>query len=219
MSYYPAQVAIIRPPAAITKASAPFYTGKIILALLILPFFASSRRNRVMELYSYSKLKDSKNDIRLIELLPGVFDDKIKLRISHVALDPQFKQARQSSAAIEEVRRTLPPKCIASKTYKGQYIYEYEDGDERRTSWTHPDRTSILSRTTPGLKARMERCRAMRLYRTSGNQPKTLEKASSNLRRSLRALEAFRLVKTWPAPSDIFDTRKRPGHCGWMPSE
>ncbi|KAH6984253.1 heterokaryon incompatibility protein-domain-containing protein [Ilyonectria sp. MPI-CAGE-AT-0026] len=92
-----------------------------------------------MELYSYSKLKDSHNDIRLIELLPGVFDDKIRLRIHHVALNPQFKQARQSSAAIEEVRRTLPPKWTASKTYNGQYIYQFEDGNERRSSWIHPD--------------------------------------------------------------------------------
>jgi hypothetical protein len=86
--------------------------------------------------YTYSKLRDPAVDIRLLELLPGDFHDKIRVRMSHVPL-LQPQESATSRWSLSELKATLPNGWLAMETVEGRYIFQSEESDD--TSWTHPD--------------------------------------------------------------------------------
>ncbi|RSL61644.1 hypothetical protein CEP53_005041 [Fusarium sp. AF-6] len=90
--------------------------------------------------YIHTNLKDPQKDIRLFELLPGSFQDDIKLRIFHAAL-PEPKREARRLLMFDELKNTLPRNWRMWKTLTGRRIYGFEGTDRLITTWTHPDLT------------------------------------------------------------------------------
>jgi hypothetical protein len=57
--------------------------------------------------YEYVPFKDPKGDIRLVELLPGKFEDDIRVRIHYASLSPPPVGVRRR-LRIGEIKKTIP---------------------------------------------------------------------------------------------------------------
>ncbi|KAH7148490.1 heterokaryon incompatibility protein-domain-containing protein [Dactylonectria macrodidyma] len=104
----------------------------------------------------------SPDEIRLLHLLPGKFDDEIRIEITHVLLkQPQEQQSTRLSRL--ELQKTVPSGWEVFETPEGRYLFCYDpeddsgaesssedsnsdeaygdedDGDEFQTTWVHPD--------------------------------------------------------------------------------
>jgi hypothetical protein len=89
--------------------------------------------------YIYSQLDVKTQDIRLITLLPGNFDDAIRLSISHEPFVVPMERP-VAKMSLEEVQKTLPDNWTAFETLEGRIYYDYADPKTGLgpTSWTHP---------------------------------------------------------------------------------
>jgi hypothetical protein len=85
-----------------------------------------------MPAYQYRKLNGA--DIRLLELLPGRFDDPLEAVIKHVPLSEPVK-AETKMLSREELQSTLPEGWKVRQTLDGRYIFS----DPFQTTWKHPD--------------------------------------------------------------------------------
>ena len=89
-----------------------------------------------MEPYGYKPLNVGANEIRILNLLPGDFDDDIRLTISHSPLIiPEDAPSQRMS--LSELQESLPHGWTIHENFEGRYIFENESNDE--VSWTHPD--------------------------------------------------------------------------------
>ncbi|KAJ0122645.1 uncharacterized protein J7T55_003160 [Diaporthe amygdali] len=89
-----------------------------------------------MEPFQYTELADKEVDIRLVTLLPGNFDDPLRVIISHVQLTKPAEMT-QSRLSLENLRKTLPSDWRAGETVEGPYLFGHVK--EETTSWKHPD--------------------------------------------------------------------------------
>lgn len=89
--------------------------------------------------YVYSPLADPHLDIRVVELLPGAFDDTISVRIHHVPLvEPQFKE--DSRVSVRNLAKTCPEPWSVCRNLEGRALFwRREDDGAITTSWQHPD--------------------------------------------------------------------------------
>jgi hypothetical protein len=96
--------------------------------------------------YTYSKFlhtklkKKNQKGIRLFELLPGSFEDAIKLRIFHAALRGP-KSERKRPIMHDELKNTLPLGWKMFHTSTGRYIFSFAGTNGLKSAWTHPDST------------------------------------------------------------------------------
>lgn len=92
--------------------------------------------------YVYAELQ-SKDEIRLVTILPAKFEDEITLRIEHTAL-PLPDPVPSTRMTVKEIQETLPPDWCVEEINDNRFLFRY-DGWTRhryyRTSWTHPDPT------------------------------------------------------------------------------
>lgn len=85
--------------------------------------------------YKYSPLHG--NEVRLLELYPGKFDDDLKLRIFHQPLVvPEEDSAVQAKRTRREVEATLPEGWEAYRTPEGRWFYW--DLHSRRRTYKYP---------------------------------------------------------------------------------
>ena len=99
--------------------------------------------------YMYKPLEDSLRDIRIVEILPGSFDDEIRLRISYRSLAGIQSAAPQPSVDIDAIRLTLPLGCevdAVSEEWDHRVLSQdlrLTTADNRKThrktSWYDPD--------------------------------------------------------------------------------
>ncbi|KAH8587973.1 heterokaryon incompatibility protein-domain-containing protein [Bisporella sp. PMI_857] len=92
-----------------------------------------------MHLYEYSRLDLESKEIRLVTLLPGAFNDPIRVTISHEPFDvPNVRRIFRVFTADEKA--SLPPGWSVHENYEGEIIYLYEDpyNNTDCASWTHP---------------------------------------------------------------------------------
>jgi hypothetical protein len=94
-----------------------------------------------MSPYIYSKLNPDIEEIRLITLLPGLFEDPIRLVISHEPFPVKEKDPPPSKIT-KELLDSLPAGWLVIETTEGRLLYEftYNDGSSY-SSWAHPDTT------------------------------------------------------------------------------
>lgn len=87
--------------------------------------------------YQYAPLEDQ--DIRLVTVLPGSYDDDIALRIQHVALEPR-NALPPSRLSVKEIQKTLSEPWIVRDTIEGRYLFlrQGANGDSNPT-WDHPN--------------------------------------------------------------------------------
>ncbi|KAI1387626.1 heterokaryon incompatibility protein-domain-containing protein [Hypoxylon trugodes] len=87
--------------------------------------------------YTYLPLRNSTQQIRLVELLPAAENDSIRVMIHHTDLPlltaPQNPLPR---ASFEQVEETLPPRWSLRQNPLGQYIFENQDTG--KLQWEHP---------------------------------------------------------------------------------
>lgn len=86
--------------------------------------------------YVYSKL-ESTQDIRLMTLLPGNFEDLITIELYHVALKPHHPVI-SAARSIQELTSTLPDGWQANRTTEGRLIFFGARSNEG-PQWSHPD--------------------------------------------------------------------------------
>jgi hypothetical protein len=87
-----------------------------------------------MATYSYSPL--SFEEIRVLELQPGLFRDPIHVSLSHVVLTVSSQQ-HSVRLSLVELRKTLPPGWAAWENVEGRIYFQNESTE--RTCWQHPD--------------------------------------------------------------------------------
>ncbi|MCJ1246985.1 hypothetical protein MMC30_004196 [Trapelia coarctata] len=92
--------------------------------------------------YKYSRLDPVTEEIRLISLLPGNFDDPICMTIANTPfIIPDVHPLQRMSK--EELQTTVPPtNWTVWETLEGRIIFIYEPEDEggsEYTTWTHPN--------------------------------------------------------------------------------
>ncbi|KAI1380165.1 HET-domain-containing protein [Hypoxylon crocopeplum] len=90
-----------------------------------------------MPRYKYTPLDPSSNDIRLVTILPGRFDDPIRIKITHHPLVSPVHDGKAKRLPLKEIRKTLPTGWWAYETLEGRVLFANDDEDY--TSWSHPD--------------------------------------------------------------------------------
>jgi hypothetical protein len=88
------------------------------------------------EEYQYRPLDFENHDIRLLKVLPGEFNDAIRVVVYHKSLpEPVIKEPAPDYW--EKLKKTLPDGWQAYETVEGRVIFTTTDRE--RTSWEHPD--------------------------------------------------------------------------------
>lgn len=95
-----------------------------------------------MDIYRYSKLQNE--EIRLVVLLPGDFDQDIKIVIDKADLEtriPSFHDSSRRRMGLRELADTLPPGWSTYETLEDDiyFYYEEDEGKNWRASWSHPE--------------------------------------------------------------------------------
>ncbi|KAK1967601.1 HET-domain-containing protein, partial [Colletotrichum sublineola] len=92
--------------------------------------------------YQYRGLDRNSKEIRVVELLPGTFDETIRIKFHHIALAPRRQSAVRLPPTRDEIQRTLPPDWIVRVCLDGRFIFErlreYGPEEPYETSWLHP---------------------------------------------------------------------------------
>src|SRR4051794_13962690 len=90
-----------------------------------------------MPAYQYSSLAGRKNDLRLLDLLPGCLEDPITVQIRHVTLEVPNTLAPKRMD-MNQLQESLPSGWRAYQTlFEGRYIFVSEANWDYY--WTHPD--------------------------------------------------------------------------------
>ncbi|KAH9905372.1 HET-domain-containing protein [Xylariomycetidae sp. FL2044] len=90
-----------------------------------------------METYQYTPLKRS-TDIRIAAILPGKFNDPIRIEIRHEPFDIPEKE-KPSRWSLKEIRDSLPKGWAAHETVDGRVIFCDRNERSMGTSWDHPN--------------------------------------------------------------------------------
>jgi hypothetical protein len=92
-----------------------------------------------MDAYQYTKLNNQ--EVRLLELQPGRFDDELWAAVYPITLVEPIAPIEQleKRLSLQDLKATLPPGWTAYETVEGRYIFEHPETDI--TSWSHPDVT------------------------------------------------------------------------------
>lgn len=92
-----------------------------------------------MPTYQYSPLNQDAEEIRLVTLFPGKFDDPIQISIHHASFkipDPSISQR----LSIKELNDSLPLGWWADRTLEDRTLFTFTSPEgEVHTTWTHPD--------------------------------------------------------------------------------
>lgn len=92
--------------------------------------------------YQYAALSQG-DDMRLIVLLPGRHNDRIRIRIQHDKLDRvAFRVPRARRMSISDIQATLPDDWWVEETIDHRVIFNCGKSTDQKgwkSSWTHPD--------------------------------------------------------------------------------
>lgn len=102
--------------------------------------------------FEYHRLDDASTEIRLLNLLPGTNDDRLKLTIAHCTLpEPPPSEHAITALNIPDVQRSLSQGWLVVETLEHRFLFIHEATDI--TSWVHPDPQfdQSLLRTVPEL--------------------------------------------------------------------
>jgi hypothetical protein len=83
--------------------------------------------------YCYSPLANPTDDIRVLELLPGDFDDDVRIRIHHHTVTPPAP-ADDGRWSLAEIRDTVPDGWAVVENPEGRYLF----ASGKTMTWEHP---------------------------------------------------------------------------------
>lgn len=86
--------------------------------------------------YEYLPFQDARRDIRIVELLPGQFDDSVRVLIHHAPL-VQRPDVADTRMTVTELAKTLPSGWKVASNLERRYFFR--NIKEKTTSWEHPD--------------------------------------------------------------------------------
>lgn len=95
--------------------------------------------------YKYQGLESETNQIRLVHLLPGTFDEDLCVLLPTVTLQKTFTRRNTSSrSSLLDLQTTLPKDWAVVETREGRYLFyrRIDTTDPRlafETSWIHPN--------------------------------------------------------------------------------
>ncbi|KAI0113643.1 HET-domain-containing protein [Nemania sp. FL0031] len=92
-----------------------------------------------MEEYQYDPLQNPKQDIRLVTIFPGEFNNPIQIQIARHQLVEHKIESHPPRFSLQELQQRLPEGWDIGETLEGRYIFE--EPDSGLTTWTHPDPT------------------------------------------------------------------------------
>ena len=92
-----------------------------------------------MSPYCYRKLDESRNEIRIANLLPGTHEQPIQIRLRHVSLRDHDREI-QPPMSLEEMQATLPRRWTGRQTLEGRFLFYSGTSLNETISWAHPDR-------------------------------------------------------------------------------
>jgi hypothetical protein len=91
-----------------------------------------------MEVYQYENLSLTAQEIRLLQLLPGDFDDEIRFTIYNVPMVEPKLNPRPKRMSLEKLQETVPRGWTAMETLQGRYVFLRDNTNSEHTSWKHP---------------------------------------------------------------------------------
>ena len=92
-----------------------------------------------MDPYTYTSLNTDRNEIRLVKLFPGLFDDVITFDIFHVPLPIPTSEPTTQRLSIVDLRKTMPTDWDILETLDGRYLFAQDGEDVEPSSWIHPN--------------------------------------------------------------------------------
>ena len=95
-------------------------------------------------MYKYRDLHPTAKEIRVLQLLPGAFEEDIRIKFRHVALaqyeKPSFDHSTQ--APIAAVQQVPPAGWVKRRCLDGRFLFErvkdYGPEEPYETTWAHP---------------------------------------------------------------------------------
>ncbi|KAI1472761.1 HET-domain-containing protein [Daldinia caldariorum] len=96
--------------------------------------------DRIRSKYEYTPLDPTSQDIRLVTILPGKFDDPFQIKITHAPLfllPPPVLEDKPARWPLDAIWRSLPQAWNARETLEGRVVFR--NYDARYSSWDHPD--------------------------------------------------------------------------------
>jgi hypothetical protein len=91
-----------------------------------------------MKTYEYLPLHNPFQDLRLLELLPGILGDEVRVKIHHSSLSTQETKS-DGRLSLSELEKTLPEPWNVYQTLDGRYLFRYAEEDGWLNTWDHPD--------------------------------------------------------------------------------
>ncbi|KAI0168960.1 HET-domain-containing protein [Hypoxylon sp. FL1284] len=86
--------------------------------------------------YKYKPLNDP-NELRLVTILPGKYQDPIRIQITHATLLQPATKFKPERFSLEEIKKTLPGGWDVTITLEGRILFF--DRKRKISSWVHPD--------------------------------------------------------------------------------
>lgn len=101
--------------------------------------------------YVYKKLDSKIRDIRILTLLPGTFEELLRIVISHEDFDVPTYDPEPRSVIKPEDLEGLPLGWQVCETIEGRIVYDYDDPEtgNEHSSWTHPNPDSAVCNHSP----------------------------------------------------------------------
>lgn len=104
--------------------------------------FRSSRnlkspRLAIPDYFNYEPLQDLTKDIRLLNLLPGREDEKIKIEVFNVSLCEPIPGPKQAFSQ-RAMEKTLPQGWEVRETVDRRLLFSHEVNGVTTSTWTHP---------------------------------------------------------------------------------
>lgn len=91
-----------------------------------------------MPAYQYTPLDPSSAELRLVTILPGEFDDPLRVQITHATQVRPTPRKKPKRLSLGELQKTLPTGWLVYETSEGRVIF-YNGEEDGLTSWEHPD--------------------------------------------------------------------------------
>jgi hypothetical protein len=89
--------------------------------------------------YAYTELNQKNEEIRLIGLFPGQWDDQILCEVFHTPLLLPKNEFESKRLPLEDLRKGLPKGCDVGETVSGRYLFWWPGRNEKPNSWDHPN--------------------------------------------------------------------------------
>lgn len=91
-----------------------------------------------IQYFDYLPLVDPEGDIRTVTVLPGRYEDEIRIEVHHVRLADNRNVPTKAQLSRRELQDTLPQGWYVYETDAGKFLFRGETNGLAVSSWAHP---------------------------------------------------------------------------------